>query len=117
VCYLHTEHPKTLAVDNVTRLFSSADLIPKIENLGKPHIIASNKVEMPIGVEKIRCFFSVITWNLKNDKLIKRTNTFSPETTTSKTITNVICAQRRCVPIESTKTSSKSSSKEHTPWS
>jgi predicted RNase H-like nuclease (RuvC/YqgF family) len=53
------------------RLFSPADLIRKIANLGKPLILVFNKAEMPFGVGKIRCSFSVIALNSKKDILIK----------------------------------------------
>lgn len=54
-----------------TRLFSAADLIAEIASLGKPLIIASDKAEMPFGVEKIRRAFSAIAWNPKKDILIR----------------------------------------------
>lgn len=54
-----------------TRLFSAADLTREIATLGKPLIIASDKAEMPFGVEKIRRAFSAIAWNPKKDILIK----------------------------------------------
>ena len=54
-----------------TRLFSAADLTREIAALGKPLIIASDKAEMPFGVEKIRRAFSAVAWNPKKDILIK----------------------------------------------
>lgn len=54
-----------------TRLFSAADLTREIADLGKPLIIASDKAEMPFGVEKIRRAFSAVAWNPKKDILIK----------------------------------------------
>ncbi|MDE2442988.1 MAG: DUF460 domain-containing protein [Methanocorpusculum sp.] len=54
-----------------TRLFSAADLTREIAELGKPLIIASDKAEMPFGVEKIRRAFSAVAWNPKKDILIK----------------------------------------------
>jgi len=54
-----------------TRLFSAADMTREIAALGKPLIIASDKAEMPFGVEKIRRAFSAVAWNPKKDILIK----------------------------------------------
>lgn len=54
-----------------TRLFSAADLIFEIAKLGHPVIVASDKAEMPFGVEKIRRAFSAASWTPKKDILIK----------------------------------------------
>ncbi len=54
-----------------TRLFSAADLVSEIAGLGKPLVIASDKAEMPFGVEKIRRAFSAAAWNPKKDILVK----------------------------------------------
>ena len=54
-----------------TRLFGAADLIAEIADIGKPLIIASDKAEMPFGVEKIRRAFSAVAWNPKKDILIR----------------------------------------------
>jgi predicted RNase H-like nuclease (RuvC/YqgF family) len=54
-----------------TRLSSAPALIREIANLGKPLIVASDKSEMPFGVEKIRRAFSAISWIPKKDILIK----------------------------------------------
>lgn len=54
-----------------TRLFGAGDLIAEISRIGKPLIIASDRAEMPFGVEKIRRAFSAVAWNPKKDILIK----------------------------------------------
>ncbi|MDV0442835.1 DUF460 domain-containing protein [Methanorbis rubei] len=54
-----------------TRLFSAADLVAEIAGLGKPLVIASDKAEMPFGVEKIRRAFSAVAWSPKKDILVK----------------------------------------------
>lgn len=54
-----------------TRLFSASDLTREIAQMGKPLIVASDKAEMPFGVEKIRRAFAAVAWNPKKDILIK----------------------------------------------
>lgn len=54
-----------------TRLFGAAELIAEISRVGGPLIVASDKAEMPFGVEKIRRAFSAVAWNPKKDILIK----------------------------------------------
>jgi predicted RNase H-like nuclease (RuvC/YqgF family) len=54
-----------------TRFPSTAVLIREIANLGKQLVVASDKSEMPFGVEKIRRAFSATSWFPKKDILIK----------------------------------------------
>ncbi|MDU9375973.1 hypothetical protein McpSp1_05570 [Methanocorpusculaceae archaeon Sp1] len=60
-----------------TRLFSAADLVSEIAGLGRPLVIASDKAEMPFGVEKIRRAFSAVAWSPKKDILVKEKYTLA----------------------------------------
>ncbi len=53
------------------RAQSAAEIIAVISAIGKPLIIATDKAEMPAGVEKIRRAFSATAWTPKKDVLIK----------------------------------------------
>ncbi|MDO5845517.1 MAG: DUF460 domain-containing protein [Methanocorpusculum sp.] len=53
------------------RALSPAELIAEISRVGNPLIIATDKAEMPAGVEKIRRAFSAVGWTPKKDILIK----------------------------------------------
>ncbi|MDO5844466.1 MAG: DUF460 domain-containing protein [Methanocorpusculum sp.] len=53
------------------RALASGDIISEIRKIGKPALIATDKAEMPFGVEKIRRAFSAPGWTPKKDILIK----------------------------------------------
>ena len=54
-----------------SRALSPADIITTISGIGKPLLIATDKSEMPFGVEKIRRAFSAVPWTPERDVLIK----------------------------------------------
>lgn len=53
------------------RAQSPAEVIAEITRLGKPVVVATDKAEMPAGVEKIRRAFAAVPWTPKKDILIK----------------------------------------------
>ena len=61
---------KLLHLESV-RAQSSADIISVINSVGIPVVIATDKMEMPSGVEKIRRAFSAIGWTPKKDIQVK----------------------------------------------
>ena len=53
------------------RAQSPAEVIAEISRVGKPVVVATDKAEMPAGVEKIRRAFAAVPWTPKKDILIK----------------------------------------------
>ena len=53
------------------RAQSPAEVIAEISRIGKPVVVATDKAEMPAGVEKIRRAFAAVPWTPKKDILIK----------------------------------------------
>ena len=53
------------------RAQSPAEVIAEITRFGKPVVVATDKAEMPAGVEKIRRAFAAVPWTPKKDILIK----------------------------------------------
>lgn len=53
------------------RAQSPAEVIAEISRVGKPVIVATDKAEMPAGVEKIRRSFAATPWTPKKDILIR----------------------------------------------
>lgn len=53
------------------RALAPGDIISEIRKIGRPALIATDKAEMPFGVEKIRRAFSAPGWTPKKDILIK----------------------------------------------
>lgn len=53
------------------RAQSPAELISVISSLGIPVLVATDKAEMPAGVEKIRRVFGAVGWTPKKDILVK----------------------------------------------
>ena len=53
------------------RAQSPAEVIAEISRIGKPVVVATDKAEMPAGVEKIRRAFAAVSWTPKKDILIK----------------------------------------------
>ena len=53
------------------RAQSPAELISVISGIGIPVLVATDKAEMPAGVEKIRRVFGAVGWTPKKDVLIK----------------------------------------------
>jgi len=53
------------------RAQSGAEVISVINSIGIPVVIATDKADMPAGVEKIRRAFSAVGWTPKKDILIK----------------------------------------------
>lgn len=53
------------------RAQSPAEVIAEISRIGKPVVVATDKAEMPEGVEKICRAFAAVPWTPKKDILIK----------------------------------------------
>ena len=53
------------------RAQSPAELISAISSVGIPVLVATDKAEMPAGVEKIRRVFGAVSWKPKKDILVK----------------------------------------------
>ncbi|HJJ36610.1 MAG TPA: DUF460 domain-containing protein, partial [Methanocorpusculum sp.] len=53
------------------RAQSPAELISVISSIGIPVLVATDKAEMPAGVEKIRRVFGAVAWTPKKDILVK----------------------------------------------
>jgi len=53
------------------RAQSPAELISVIASIGIPVLVATDKAEMPAGVEKIRRVFGAVAWTPKKDILVK----------------------------------------------
>jgi len=54
-----------------SRILNPAEIISVISGIGKPVLIATDKADMPSGVEKIRRAFSAAAWTPSKDVLIK----------------------------------------------
>lgn len=61
---------KVLHLESV-RAQSPAELISVISSVGIPVLVATDKADMPAGVEKIRRAFGAIGWTPKKDVLVK----------------------------------------------
>ncbi|HJJ30952.1 MAG TPA: DUF460 domain-containing protein [Methanocorpusculum sp.] len=53
------------------RAQSPAELISAVSSVGIPVLVATDKAEMPAGVEKIRRVFGAVSWKPKKDILVK----------------------------------------------
>ncbi len=53
------------------RILNPAEIISVISGIGKPVLIATDKADMPSGVEKIRRAFSAAAWKPAKDMLMK----------------------------------------------
>lgn len=54
-----------------TRALGQAEIIAAVSAVGRPVLIATDKAEMPFGVEKVRRAFSAVAWTPAKDVLIK----------------------------------------------